>query len=73
MRFCETSVSDLGVRFDSKLAFLDHMNEKVNNSMLGIIERNFMYINKHSFVLLCKAMVRPHLEYANSVWFPYKR
>jgi len=37
------SVSDLGVRFDSKLAFLDHMNEKVNKaySMLGIIKINF--------------------------------
>jgi len=36
------SVNDLGVRFDSKLAFLDHMNEKVNKaySILGIIRRN---------------------------------
>jgi len=24
--------SDLGVRFDSKLVFLDHMNEKVNKA-----------------------------------------
>jgi len=39
----------------------------------GIIKRNFVYLDKHSFVLLCKAMVRLHLEYANSVWAPYKR
>ena len=25
-----------------------------------------------SFILLYKSMVRPHLEYANSVWSPYK-
>jgi len=43
------SVSDLGVIFDSKLAVLDHMNEKVNKaySMLDIIKRNFIYLDKH--------------------------
>jgi len=60
---------------DSKLAFLDHMNEKVSKaySILGVIKRNFIYLGKDSFVLLYKAMVRPHLEYANSVWCPYKK
>ena len=69
------SAKDLGVKFDSKLAFLDHMNEKVNKaySILGIIKRNFIYLDKESFVLLYKTMVRPHLEYANSVWCPYKK
>ena len=69
------SVNNLGVRFDSKLAFLDHMNKKFNkaNRILGIIKRNFIYLDKESFVLLYKAMVRPHLEYANSVWCPHKQ
>ena len=46
------SVTDLGVRFESKLAFLDHMNKKVNitYSILGIIKRNF-YI--FGYKLLC--------------------
>ena len=37
------SVSDLGVRFDSKLSFMDHINDKVNKAygILGIIKRNF--------------------------------
>jgi len=28
---------------------------------------------RDTFILLYKAMVRPHLEYANSVWRPYTR
>jgi len=70
-RRCE--IHDFGVRSDSKLAFLDHMNEKGNKAGLGIIKRNFIYLDNESFVLLYKAMVRPHLEYANSVWCPYKK
>ena len=51
------------------------MNEKINNaySILGVIKRNFMYVDKNIFILLYKAMVRPHLEYANSVWCTYKK
>jgi len=30
-------------------------------------------MDESSFVLLYKSMVRPHLEYANSVWWPYKQ
>jgi len=54
---------------------LNHINGKVDKaySMFSIIKRNFLYLNKHSFVSLYKAMVRPHLEYANSVWCLYKK
>jgi len=27
----------------------------------------------HIMVIVCLPMVRPHLEYANSVWCPYKK
>jgi len=30
-------------------------------------------MNKDTFILLYKSVVRPHLEYANSVWCPYKK
>ena len=30
-------------------------------------------MDKSTFVLLYKAMVRPHLEYSNSVWCPFKK
>ena len=29
-------------------------------------------MDESSFILLYKSMVRPHLEYANSVWCPHK-
>ena len=30
-------------------------------------------MDKTTFILLYKAMVRPHLEYANAMWCPYKK
>jgi len=38
--------------------------------MLGIIKRNFVHITQSCFVILYKSLVRSHLEYANSVWYP---
>ena len=54
---------------------MDHINDKVNKaySILSIIKRNFIHLDINSFVLLYKAMIRPHLEYAYSVWCPYKK
>ena len=37
------------------------------------LKRNFIHTDKSTFVLLYKAMVRLHLEYANSVWCPVKK
>jgi len=70
------SMVDLGVRFDSNLTFSDHISGKINKAynVLGIIKRNFIYMDEHTFILglLYKSMVRPHVEFANSVWCPYK-
>jgi len=46
-----------------------NLHLKVSNaySILGIIKRNLTYLDKDSFLLLYKAIVRPHLEHANSV------
>jgi len=41
--------------------------------MLGIIKRNFVYISRNCFVTRYKSLVRSHLEYANSVWYPKRK
>jgi len=40
--------------------------------MLGIITRNFKNVNTDSFLMLYKAIVCSHLEYADVIWNPYK-
>ena len=39
--------------------------------MIGIIKRTYSYLNRASFIQLYKALVRPHLEYGNIIWFPH--
>ena len=53
---------DLGVTFDSKLTFDEHISQVVNK------------ITKmtHYYFPLYKTMVRSHLDYAMAVWHPYK-
>ncbi len=67
--------NDLGIFFDSGLEFDKHINNKINkvNSIAGLIRRNFLFLDIHTFVLLYKALVRSQLEYASSVWYPYKK
>jgi len=69
------SYKDLAVTFDKKTTFSEHIQEKINKaySMLGIIKRNFIHMNKHIFTFLYKCMVRPHVEYANSIWNPFRK
>ena len=38
---------------------------------LGLIKRNFSYIDKDVFNKLYKSLVRPHLEYAQEIWQPF--
>ena len=64
---------DLGVVFDGSLSFDSHIHKIVckANQMLGIIKRAFDFLDKEIFLKLYKSFVRPHLEYANTVWCPY--
>ena len=67
---------DLGVTFDRTLTFDSHINRVVNkaNSILSLIRRSFDYIDRESFLILYKSLVRPHVEYGNTIWHPlYKR
>jgi len=68
-------IKDLGVTFDTNLSFQEHMQGKINKaySLIGLIKRNFIHMDYNTFCLLYKSLVRPHLEYAHSVWYPYKK
>ena len=62
---------DIGVNKDNQLKFENHMQEKVKkaNNIMGLIRRTFVQLDEVSFSKLFKALVRPHLEYANSAWY----
>jgi hypothetical protein len=48
------------------------MSDKINkaNRCVGLIRRSFKHLNEEMFLSLYKALVRPHIEYANQVWSP---
>ena len=60
---------------DSLLNFTDHITAttKKARSVAGMIIRNITLKSTDIMVPLYKALVRPILEYANSVWAPYLR
>lgn len=64
---------DLGVTVDSALTFDDHISNKVRvaNGIVGLVRRSFTYLDTKSIKKLFCAFVRPHLEYAQSVWAPH--
>jgi len=68
-------VKDLGVWFDKKLSFREHVQDKINKAymILGIIRCNLRHLTLPTFVLLYKTMVRSHLDYCCSIWALYKK
>jgi hypothetical protein len=66
---------DLGVVIDKDLSFEQHINAKVKtaNKVMGIIRRTYKYLNIETFKKLYVGLVRPHLEYAQAIWSPYKK
>ena len=59
---------DLGVHIDSELKFSKHVEIQTNkaNKILGLVRRSYEYLDRESMRLLFTALVRPHLEFANS-------
>lgn len=66
------SERDLGVMFDDKLKFSDHIRNIVSkaNSRVGIIKRNFSNLSPDILLPLYKGLVRPLLEYCSIIWCP---
>ena len=63
---------DLGVYVDEELKFHQHVRLSVKkaNRILGLIRHTFNNLDETSLPLLYKSLVRPHLEYANTIWHP---
>ena len=64
---------DLGLIVDSELKFEDHITRIVKkaNSVMGMIRRNFAFLDTDMFKQLFVAIARPHLEYGATVWNPH--
>ena len=60
---------------DCNLSFENYIMGKVSkeNQMMGLIRRSFVYLDTENVTRLYKAIVRPHLEYANSVWMSRRK
>ena len=67
-----TQEKDLGVIVDNSLSFHNHTDAVVARAYqtLGVIRRTFLNLDETTLPLVYKAMVRPILEYANTVWGP---
>ena len=64
---------DLGVLFTSNLKFSNHIRTQSNKatSILGQLKRTFRFWTIYTFKIMYSAFIRPHLEYAATVWSPY--
>ena len=63
---------DLGLLVDDTLKFHKQTAAAVSraNRVLGLVRRAFIALDCQSLCLLYRTLIRPHLEYANSVWGP---
>lgn len=67
-------IKDLGILFDSKLSFGDHIQHIASSAlkMLGFIIRNCRcFSNIFALKTLYFALVRSKLEYGSLVWYPH--
>lgn len=63
---------DLRIVFQSNLKFNQHLSLAANkaNRITGLIRRTFSYLDQNTFICLYKSLIRSHVDYGDSVWFP---
>ena len=68
----DTKEKDLGIWFQNNLKFDEHINYVVNrsNKLLVLIKRTFKALDKESFLILYKSLIRSILDYGGSVYYP---
>ena len=64
---------DLGIIFDNQLNFHSQTAAAVSKAsqMLAVVRRSFANIDEFTLPLLYKSIVRPFLEYGNTIWGPF--
>ena len=67
-----TSEEDLGITFQQNMRFEEHISNTVNkaNRLLGLVKRIFSHMDKTTFLTIYKTIIRPILDYGDSVWSP---
>ena len=70
-----TEKKDLGVTIDYKPNFSRHIVTQIKkeNKMMGLIRCSYTHLDRTSFRCLFNFLVRPHLEYCVSIWYPLLR
>ena len=68
-------VKDLGVIFNTKGDFSDHLDIKTAKarSIAGLILRTFITRHPEPMMMLFKALVIPIIEYGSIIWSPHKK
>ena len=64
---------DLGIIIDNRLKFHEHAAATISkaNQILAVIKKTFISLDSLTLPLLYKSLVRPHIEYGNSIWGPH--
>jgi hypothetical protein len=64
---------DLGILISNDLKWKNQVNSAIlkANRILGQLKHSFVHFDTELIKLLYTSMIRPHLEYINSVWNPY--
>lgn len=67
-----TSIKDLGVIFDEKVTFREHIDSVSikTSKLLGFVLRNCSLLSSFSILNIYKSLVRPNIEYASIIWSP---
>ena len=60
----------LGLILDSKLTFMEHLNDKIKkvNSGIGLIRRLRTDLPRNTLLTVYKSFIRPHLDYCDIIY-----
>ena len=63
------SQKHLGLILDTKLCFVEHLNQKISkaNKGIGTIKRLRNYLPRNSLLTIYKSLIRPHLDYGDVI------